>query len=184
MFLVITRSPEMWMWISISDLWKQNDHKHDGEGPGGQKPDDGELPFYCGVVADHGEHVEPLNGHSEDREEARDYRHNKQAIKELEVVTFIDIRHGGHQGYHAVHEERQGEQGRGDDVRIGEERGRRLGQELLDENEEGDDTREEADAANDNVEVAQANGHGDCQSNGTILSLPGSEKSEENGKCG
>ena len=174
----------MWMWISISDLWKQNDHKHDGEGPGGQKPDDGELPFYSGVVADHGEHVEPLNGHSEDREEARDYRHNKQAIQELEVVTFIDIRHGGHQGYHAVHEERQGEQGWGDDVRIGEERGRRLGQELLDENEEGDDTREEADAANDNVEVAQANGHGDCQSNGTILSLPGSEKSEENGKCG
>ena len=160
------------MWISISDLWKQNDHKHDGEGPGGQKPDDGELPLNGGVVTDHGEHVEPLDGHSEDREETRDYGHNKQAVEELQVVTW-PARQVGRQAYHPVHDEGEGEQRRRDDVGVGEERGRRLGQELLDEDQEGDDTGEEADAADNNVEVTQANGHDGCQSNVTKLSLPG-----------
>ena len=69
--------PEVWMRVIMPDLRKQNDHKQDGEGPGGQKPDDGELPLNGGVVTDYGEHVEPLNGHPEDREEARDDGHNK-----------------------------------------------------------------------------------------------------------
>ena len=176
------------MKIIVTDLWKQNYHKHDGEGPGGQKPDDGELPLNGGVVTDHGEHVEPLNRHPEDREEARDDGHNKQAVQGLEVVAR-PLRQGRDQAYHAIQEERQGEQGRGDYVRVGEERGRRLGQELLDEDKQGGDTREEADAANDNVEVTQADGHNDCQTNGTILilSLSGSSvtrKTWRKSKCG
>ena len=145
-------------WLMIPDLRKKNDHKHDGQGPGGQKPDYWKLPLDGGVVPDHGEHMESLNGHPEDREETRDYCHNKQTVEKLEVVTG-PVRHGGHQANHPVQEEGEGEEGRGDDVRVWEEGGRRMGKELLDEDEEGDNTGQEADAADDDVEVAQSNWH-------------------------
>ena len=71
----------------VPDLGQQDDDEDNGESPGRQEPDDGELALDGGVVPDHSEHVEPLYRHPQHGEEAGHDGHHKQAVEKLEVVA-------------------------------------------------------------------------------------------------
>ena len=103
--------------------------------------------------------MEPLYGDSQDGEEARDNGDNKQAIEQFEMVaTLLDD--GGDQADDPVQEEGEGEEGGGDGVGVGEETVRqRAVNELLDENHEGEDAGDEADAAEDDIKRGQLECH-------------------------
>ena len=148
-------------------LREENDDKDDRECPGGEEPEDRELSPDGRVVLHHGKHVEPLYGDSQDGEEARDNGDNKQAIEQFEMVaTLLDD--GGDQADDPVQEEGEGEEGGGDGVGVGEETVRqRAVNELLDENHEGEDAGDEADAAEDDIKRGQLECH-----YAQLLSLP------------
>ena len=141
--------------LLVLDLREEDDHKHDWEGPGGEEPEYRELPPDSRVVLHHGEHVEPLNGDSQDGEESRDDCNHEEPIEEFEMVaTLLDD--GGVQSYDPVQEQGQWEEGGGDGVGVGEEAvGQRTVNELLDENHEGENAGDEADTAQDDVKRGQ-----------------------------
>ena len=142
-------------WLLVLYLREEDDHKDDGEGPGGEEPEYRELSPDSRVVLHHGKHVEPLYGDSQDGEESRDNCHNEEAIEEFEMVTTL-LDDGRVQSYDAVQQEGQREEGGGDGVGVGEEAVRqRPVNELLDENHEGEDAGYEADTAEDDVERGQ-----------------------------
>lgn len=138
----------------VLELALEDDNKADGDEPGGHEPGDGELLAHDAGVSVHGEGLKPFNGHSEDREEARDHRDHKEAV-DKGVLVAGDIK-DWRKGEDPVEEEAEGEEDRGEDVRVGEEPvSHGLVDELGDEDDGGDDTRHEADGADNNVEVCE-----------------------------
>ena len=73
--------------LLILNLRQKNDDEDDGESPGWQEPDDGELSLDGWVVPDHSEHMEPLYRHPQHGEEAGNDGHHEQAVQKLEMVA-------------------------------------------------------------------------------------------------
>ena len=133
-------------------LAHEDDDETDGQHPGGEEPGDGELLGDSRGVSVDGKGLEPLDGGAEDREEAGYNRHDEEAVDEVVLVArVVEL------WQDPVQQEPQGEEGRGHRVRVGEVAvGRRLVDELGHEHNGGDDACDEADGADNDVEVGEA----------------------------
>ena len=147
----------------VVELAEKDDNKTDGDEPGGHEPGDGELFAHDAGVSVHGECLKPFNGHTEDREVASDHRDHKEAVNK-DVLVARDVK-DWREGEDPIEKEAEGEEDRGEDVRVGEEPvSHGLVDELGDEDNGGDDARHEADGAHDNVEVCEI--HVDAETKG------------------
>ena len=74
----------------VLELAAEDDNKTDCDKPGGREPGDRELLAHDAGVPVHGEGLESLNGHPEDREEARDHRDDKETVdKDVLVAGYV-----------------------------------------------------------------------------------------------
>ena len=136
----------------VIELAEKDNDKTDRDEPGRRKPGEGELLAHDAGVPVHGEGLEPLYGHAQDREEARDHRNNEETV-DKGVLVAGDVK-GGVEGKDPVEEEAEGEEDRGENVRVGEEAmSHGLVDELGNEDDGSDDAGHETDGAHYDVEI-------------------------------
>ena len=74
----------------VFELAAKDDNKTDCDKPGSREPGDRELLAHDAGVSVHGEGLESLDGHPEDREEARDHRDDKETVdKDILVAGYV-----------------------------------------------------------------------------------------------